>query len=447
MEGYADPASVAPGDVLRLHVRAPAGVSRVDVQVFRLGWYGGAGGRLVATMRRIKVDRQPEPWRDPATGLVEPRWSAALAVAVPASWTSGLYMAVLAAGAVRRWAPFVVREGLPSAPILVVSAVATAHAYNTWGGASLYSAVGQAAAGGARRASAVSLARPLAAERGSGTVLRWEYPFARWAERAGFDVAYAADIDLELHPESLIGRRLVVLVGHPEYWSVPMRQAVEGALAAGTNLAFLAANAVYWRIRVDAGSGGPGRTIVCYKDAGRDPLAATDPARATVRWRDDPAADPESRLIGQEYAHICSPASDFVVADPGHWVFEGTGLGAGDRLAGLVGPEYDSVDISSDVPAGLAVLARSPVVARTGQESGGLAIPGAPAQTATFYVAPSGASVFSAGTIQWSWGLDGWSSGAARTGRRRRSTDARVDPRVGVITSNLLHRLGWRAGV
>ncbi len=445
VEGYVDPVSVAPGGVASLHVRAPAGVSRVDVEIYRLGWYGGAGARLVAVRRGVPVRRQPASWRDRATGLVEPRWSAALSFAVPAGWTSGLYLAVLAVGRARRWAPFVVREGLPSAPILVVSAVATSHAYNPWGGADLYGSGGVGAVSFAHRARAVSLARPFAQAKGSGSLLRWEYPFARWVEGAGFDVAYAADVDLELHPELLTGRRLIVLVGKPEYWSPPMRGALEAAIAAGSNLVSLAADEVYWRIRLEPGSGGPGRTIVCYKRAAEDPAAAGDPAAATVRWRDQPGADPESLVLGQQFANICDTA-DLVVTDASHWVYEGSGLARGDRLRRLVGPEYDSVEVSPEAPAGLTVLARSPVVARTGEATGSRVILGAPPQTTTIYEAPSGASVFAAGTIQWSWGLDSWGGRAARPNRTRRIVDGPTDVRVGVITTNLLNRLGWRAG-
>lgn len=445
IEGYVDPVSVAPGGVASIHVRAPAGVSRIDVEVYRLGWYGSAGARLVASRRGVPVHRQPAPWRDHATGLVEPRWTVALSLAIPASWTSGLYVAVLAAGRARRWAPFVVREGLPSAPILVVSGVASSHAYNPWGGASLYGSGGAGAISFNHRARAVSLARPFRQGKGSGSLLRWEYPFTRWVEGAGFDVAYVADVDLELHPELLTGRRLVVLVGKPEYWSLPMRRALEAALATGSNLVSLAADEVYWRIRLEPGTGGPGRTIVCYKSAAEDPVAAVDPTAATVRWRDQPGADPESLLLGQQYAHICDPG-DLVVADPGHWVYDRSGLRFGDRLPRLVGPEYDSVVVSPEMPAGVTVLARSPVVARSGEASGSRVIRGAPPQTATFYEAVSGASVFAAGTIQWSWGLDSWSWHAAKPGRARRIVDRPSDPRVGVITSNLLTRLGWRPG-
>ena len=60
-----------------------------------------------------------------------------------------------------------------------------------------------------------------------------------------------------------------------------------------------------------------------YRDASRDPLNGKDPARVTTSFREAPAADPESSLIGNYYE--CNPVSaDWVVADPSMWMFEGS---------------------------------------------------------------------------------------------------------------------------
>jgi len=47
IKGYASSQSAARGGDLEMHVATPAGVD-YRVEIVRIGWYGGAGGRLVA---------------------------------------------------------------------------------------------------------------------------------------------------------------------------------------------------------------------------------------------------------------------------------------------------------------------------------------------------------------------------------------------------------------
>jgi len=294
-EGYLDRASVGPGERLALQAR---GAGPFEVAWYRLGWYGGDGGRLVHLDREVRPStgagaspRSP----DPRTGLVEPRWGTALELTVPADWPSGMYLAILGASSDRPAAvPFVVRPPAPGtrtpAPVLFVSAALTWQAYNGWGGKSLYSynSSGTVTASGTKAAATVSLARPYEQDGGAGYLLRWEYQFVRWQEREGREVEYCADVDLELHPEVLAGRRLIVFAGHHEYWSRPMREALQAAVDGGTNVLFLSANEIYWQVRLEAGPDGPARRMTCYKSAARDPVTATQPSLATCRWREQP---------------------------------------------------------------------------------------------------------------------------------------------------------------
>ena len=441
-EGYLDRASIGPGERLALQVR---GSGPFEVAWYRLGWYGGAGGRLVRLDREVRPSagagaspRSP----DPRTGLVEPRWGTALELTVPADWPSGIYLAILGASSDRPAAvPFVVRPPAPGtrtpAPVLLVSAALTWQAYNGWGGKSLYSynSSGAVTASGTKAAATVSLARPYEQDGGAGYLLRWEYQFVRWQEREGREVEYCADVDLELHPEVLAGRRLIVFAGHHEYWSRPMREALQAAIDGGTNVLFLSANEIYWQVRLEAGPDGPARRITCYKSAARDPVSATQPSLATCRWRERPVNEPEAALVGQMYGHVVRRPADWVVANSGHWLYEGTGLRDGDRLTNLVGQEYDTY-FPDLAPAGTVLLARSPVAAigATPGEPGDL--PSPPVQTATIYTAPSGATVFAAGTFQWSWARDDYGE------RAYHGVPTPLDPRVGQMTRNLFDRLG-----
>src|SRR5207237_5893977 len=121
--------------------------------------------------------------------------------------------------------------------------------------------------------------------------------------------------------------------------------------------------------------------------------------RVTGRWRDRPTSRPEDRLVGVMYA--ADPVdADIVVSNAAHWVFAGTGLRNGDRLAGLLGYEVDAV--SDDPPATIERLAHSPFL-EAGRTRYG---------DATIYTAPSGALVFATGSMQWNWGLDGYNAPA-----------------------------------
>jgi len=442
-QGYFSDVSVVAGDSVSLHLDSAA--SLVTVTAYRIGWYGGAGGRLVGRWRDIAVEAQPEPATDPVTGMVWCDWHPALEFPVPADWVSGLYLFLLEPkGLSPQYVPLWVREAKTPAPILFLSSMTTFQAYNQWGGKSLYpdGSTGATTVSGGANAVTVSYDRPYDSYRGGGRCLRWEPQFIRWIEAGGYDLAYAADMDLERHPELFQGRKLIIVQGHAEYWSVGMRRTLEAAIAAGTNVAFFSANEIYWRCRFENSVGGKYRSVTCYRLAAIDPLASTDPAQATTKWRELPSRDPESLVIGQMYGHVVSIPADFICSRPDHWIYQGTGMQAGDGITNLVGQEYDRFYPDPALhPPGTQVLAISPVLPTYGHAvdvdrpppSGE---PASPVQNATIYTAPSGATVFSAGTIQWSWGLDDWGN------QDYDGVHTPVDPRAQAITANILDRLG-----
>ena len=436
-EAFVDTASAAAGDTLQLHIGSS---SDVAVEWYRLGWYGGAGGRLVRTDGHVVADPALPPTVDDLTGRAEAPFRAALGLTVPGDWLSGLYVAVVRpSSGTPGCAPFVVRPAPQAevAPVLFVSAATTWQAYNLWGGADFYdaSSADTPDAAGGRRAVQVSFDRPHLQQHGAGFMPRWELPFVRWQERDGRAVDYCADVDLELHPELVDGRRLLVFAGHHEYWSRPMRSTVETAIGRGVNVAFLSANEIYWQVRFEASPLGPARRVTCYKSSDLDPLAATQPELTTCRWREQPVDDPEAVLIGQMYGHIARRVADWVVAGSNHWLYDGTRLRDGDHLVNLVGQEYDTY-FPQYAPPATTILARSPVDGDIrGPQEGEQ--PADPRQhTATIYTADSGATVFAAGTFQWSWALDGFGEPSWR------GVSTPHDRRVEQMTRNLFDRLG-----
>ena len=302
-------------------------------------------------------------------------------------------------------------------PAMVFQSSATTFAaYNNWGGKSLYGFNS-----GNAPARKVSFDRPYAANPygvrldGAGDFLRrWEYNAVRFLEREGYDVAYVTDVDTHQRPvveRARRGPRLLLSAGHDQLWSWERRRHVEEARDHGVHLVFLGGGTCYWKIRFEPGArGGADRTIVGYKEAAGDldPLAIDGNPQndrlITGRWRDRPAARPEDQLVGVMYA--ADPVdADIIVSDASHWVFAGTGLRNGGALRGLLGNAVDA--IYGGGPATLERLAHSPFV-----EQG---TPDGDARKTRFsdmtiYTADSGALVFATGSMQWSWGLDGYNA-------------------------------------
>ncbi|HKC28642.1 MAG TPA: N,N-dimethylformamidase beta subunit family domain-containing protein, partial [Jatrophihabitans sp.] len=184
-----------------------------------------------------------------------------------------------------------------------------------------------------------------------------------------------------------------------EYWSPRMRTALTRARNAGTNIAFFGANGIFRRIRFASTALGPDRLEINYKVAAEDPLFGNDNAAVTANWPAPPAADPESALVGPEYACNLGPGniSDGIVVAPNSWIFAGTGVGAGQALPGLIASETDAVEPADPTPRPLEVLLHSPVTCPSGGPS---------VADTTYYTAPSGAGVFDAGTIAWACAIN-----------------------------------------
>jgi len=272
----------------------------------------------------------------------------------------------------------------------MMNAVSEWQAYNEWGGYSLYFGRGRGGRTYANRGRIVSYDRPYSQTGGAGDFVGLEFPLVQMLERLGYDVSYITSVDLHRHPELVLQHRTLLSPGHDEYWSKPMRDGAEAARDHGVNLAFFGANAGYRQIRFEPSSIGPDRHQVCYKAANEDPMRTTSPSLVTVNWRDPPVNRPESAMIGEQYE--CNPVkADMVITDPGAWVFEGTGVTAGQRLVDTVGPEYDRYMAGPMAPRNVQILAHSPVNCH-GKAS---------FSDMTYYTAPSGAGVFASGSIWW----------------------------------------------
>jgi hypothetical protein len=411
VEGYPDRQSYASGDTveMRCSSRAPS----VTATIARVG-----RDRLeVWRSEGIVIGEHPYPDDAYAKGC---GWPVGFTVEVDPAWPSGFYEVSLHADGetgeeATSEAFFVVRpSSRNAADAILVLATNTYNAYNQWGGKCLYS--------GARQ---VSFDRPL--EHGylrrpaspheveyDGRVLSipdepdeehhqlqeyltefdyplwcastgwhtWERRFVRWAEGEGLTLDYAINSDLEFHPEVLDGQRLMLSVGHDEYWSWKMRDTADAFVEGGGSWAIFSGNTCFWQVRYED----DGHTMVCYKgDAtSLDPLRDTDQKHLVTSMFSLPSIGrPEAQTTGLSftrggYARVgkATPRSSggYMIHKPEHPVFEGTNLRYGDQLGvpdKIVGYEVDGCELTmvngdpvptyaDGTPEGLEVLGTAP---------------------------------------------------------------------------------------
>jgi N,N-dimethylformamidase beta subunit-like protein/List-Bact-rpt repeat protein len=428
IKGYASAVSINKGESITFFVSVnPAQTFTIDV--YRLGWYGGAGGRLMQHVDALQGTQQATCPTDPTLGTIVCTWDPSFTLAVPDTWTSGIFVAVLnnAAG-FQNYIVFVVRDDSRTADLLYQLGVNTLQAYNNWPndnntGKSLYNynSFGATTITGTTRAAKVSFDRPYRDD-GSGGLFYWqlwELYLIQWLEKNGYNVAYSTDLDTHLNGSRLLNFKGFMSAGHNEYWSKPMYDNVQSARDNGVNLAFFGANAIYWQVRYEPSAAGvPNRILVCYKDPSIDPVQGST---TTVQWRDALLNRPEQALMGVQFSdENGSQNFPYVVTNSSSWVYGNTDFTDGSSVPGIVGYEWDRFDSNFPSPPAVAgswtLLGNSPSVTDAGS---------ADSSNSSIYQAQSGAWVFASGTMSWSSGL---------------SASGLADPRIQQATTNVLNR-------
>lgn len=410
--GYAGATSVNQGGSLPIKVSL-ANPGKFTVDVYRLGYYGGTGGRLMASSGPLDGITQPNiTITDPNTNLGEANWSTSYTVAVGSNWTSGLYIAKLtdqkSGKQSQVW--FVVRNDSSTSDLLFQSSFNTFLAYSNSSGYSLY---GFNSIGG-QAAFKVSYDLPFSettTQTGEfNNLLRHEYNMVRWLESQSYDVSYVTNVDLQTNPQLLKQHKVYLSVGHNEYWTLEQRNSVEQARDAGVHLGFFCANTAYWRVRFENSSTGvANRVMACYKTYwAQDPVAQADQTQATNKFRNPQINRPENALMGVMYTGDRDDVYggyNFVVTNSTDPYYANTNFQNGDAMTLLVGYEWDAVVDNGFTPTGLVVLSQSSVSPTTLDTD---LPPGTNTNisNAVRYTAPSGAKVFATGSIQWMWGLD-----------------------------------------
>lgn len=430
VEGYVSHTSIRAGETLEVKVSTNPPSSFV-LDLYRMGYYGGAGGRHLGQWGPFKGVTQPDPEMGPER-LRECRWEASTKIVIPSDWPSGVYLGKLTEERekLQSYVIFVVRDDRACDCLLQVSDT-TWSAYNRWPDkGSLYDDGKKAWYWGPDVR--VSFERPYGRycqiedwplSQGSGEFLLWEFPLVHWMEKQGYDVSYVSNLDTHFDAKGMLRAKGWISTGHDEYWSLPMFEGMKAAVQAGLNVAFLSADSVLGIIDPSGRGGRAFSRIGVFGDPEPGDLKGFPEMARFKRLGID-----EGELLGNRTISPVIGLTDWVCTNPKNWIFDGTGMKAGDAIPGLVGWEWQGDP--APLP-GLEVVANSKV-AWSGKES---------EYSATIYPGPKGNHVFSCATIWWADGL------SAPPGYRRPTTYGGKpvllkgpDPRVQRITSNLLDR-------
>ncbi len=431
--GYTNQQSYAPGDEVSFHLSSSE--SKLTMKISRLG----VTPEMVLERTDVPVATHPIPDRASSHGC---KWPSAMKLTIPADWKSGYYQAQLTVRNDTKPAQatlfFIVRAAKPgtASRILIQLSTNTYNAYTNWGGHSLYSFHDRDGVQGHR----VSFDRPL-----SSQFENWEGPFVRWAESHGYTLDYAANSDLEYRPELLSHYKLVLSVGHDEYWSSKMRDHLEAYIGQGGNVAFFSGNTCCWQVRSEDN----GRALTCWKQwYNIDPVYRTDQENLlSTLWSHHLVGRPENSLTGvgflwggyhRSHGQFMDGPASYETHQPDHWVFAGTKLNRNDRFGGkdtIVGYECDGCEMEwvngvpipthrDGTPQGFTILGSCPAKWAPDDSYWYEQFPKDRVGAAVMGIYSRGGTVFTVGSTDWAHGLKG------------------ADPVVEQITKNVLDTLG-----
>ena len=433
--GFATKMSLNAGETVRFKVNVQNGAT-YTMKIYRLGYYNGNGARLKHNFGTLQGAAQPAGLSDPVTGILDcSNWSVSASWNIPSNAVSGLYIAKMErTGGGSNHIVFIVRNDNSHSDLYLQFPDATWQAYNGYGGNSAYDGTTSYPGGHAVK---VSYNRPFfiynsafnTDGRGADWYMNNEYPMIRFLERNGYDVTYTSSNDVANNGQRLLNHKVFIAIGHDEYWSKEQRNNVEAARNAGVHLAFFTGNEVYWKTRWETSVDGEHRTLVCYKEGvlgdgtqgERSCGGKCDGSTSewTGLWRTGgnyDAGKPENSLVGQiswvEYpTEIGVPAfykklrfwrnTSIASLSDGQTVFLGNQT---------LGYEWDYEQYEGSYPPGRITMSSRTINSLTHKLS--------------LYRHSSGALVFGAGTVQWSWGLDGnhWGGNASVSPEMQQAT-------------------------
>jgi hypothetical protein len=298
IEGYFDQTSISCGQSATLKI---IGAQSADILLYRIGYYDGAGARLIQTIKSAKK------------------------ITATQSTPPGQYLVKLKSPGNRSTFVPLVITGQVKSDVTFISSVLTWQAYNQWGGKSLYKGPD-----GKRetRATSVSFNRPYDGD-GAGQFRYMEQPLVQLMEQLGIDINYLTDIDLDKAP--VIRSASIILGGHSEFWTGSMRDIIEKEIDQGTNILVFGGNTAYAKTEL---AGRAMNNRIPYRDINQ----------------------PESTFLGSQFFAL-GIKKDLEVQATDSWPF--SVLGKVGKIKGIYGYEADTA-MGTRGP-GVEVLARATI--------------------------------------------------------------------------------------
>ncbi len=313
--GYVEKFSYLPGEKMKAFIH-----SNKDTDPCRLDVYDIYGHVAFSVRAILKTQNVTNP--DPS--IQGYGYSHASEFEIPSGTKSGIYL-------IEKKIPFVIRT-LQSVDLTIVYPSNTDNAYAIAGGKSLYSKP---------KSSIVSFHRPMELQWQALTGLKW------FATLNNLSINYISDSDMDDYA-SIQNSKIIVLVGHSEYWTRKARKNFDRFVDEGKHAIILSGNTMWWQVRYAT------HQMICYKsfdlNSEKDPIA--DPLLNTVQW-DHPSL---------QYSILSSIGADFPrggyglqtdkgwdgykIVSPQSPLLEGLNLQKGDIIS-LPSGEYDGAPISS----------------------------------------------------------------------------------------------------
>ncbi len=466
IQAYVGKDSVNKGEHELLYVSVKEPNDRYTYSLYRLGYYGGKGGRFEwrSTYRTALQQGYYDQSENAAypicptggtcqfitslkdskgneTYISDANWRNPLAIPTN-TLLSGIYLVkVTETHHGYQWeAPFIVRDDSRKADLVLQYPFNTDQAYNYWGGTSLYINYRLCPSTGKCStnpywAFIASYNRPYTVRGGVGFLFNWGYPMARFLEQQGYDVTYTTNNAVALGQTNLTNYKGFISMGHDEYWSLSERNKLDLGIAKGLNVGFFGGNSMYWQIRnLPDSNNQQNRYIVEYKDAINptpyDPYdVASNPLQylTTTQWRATPVNNPENKTIKEEWIYGTGNTSlqqDFVVKNASNWIYNGTGLQDGDKIPSILGVEADTFvdDINISPEDKITIIGDSPFIGYGNKVF---------TTNAIIDILPTGNIIFNAGAMNWSTALTNF----------RVTKNTPESKALEIMTNNVLQRM------
>jgi hypothetical protein len=306
MEGYTDKVSYSPGGNMKIYLHAQR-----PVELCRLTFYNVTGDSAFSIATSLPF--QPFPGEKGSLYGYDYITTAELKLPL---LKSGIYR-------IENKIPFLVKSK-DSVDLLVIYPSNTVNAYCDSGGKSLYSLP--------VASTQVSFQRPMVLQHFSAYCLKWFETFP------DVSIGYISDADLE-KPENLKAK-VLVMVGHSEYWTHTARTHFDDFVDNGGHALILSGNTMWWQVRYSD----DGNTLFCYRDVEKDP--EQNPALKTIEWNAPSLNYPLLQSIGADFTHGGFGVKKDIgwdglkVISPNSPLLKGTNLKKGDIIS-LPTTEYD----------------------------------------------------------------------------------------------------------